>query len=315
LTFTASLPDLSAQFFQVVPPDAWPANAELYISISGPIGLVVDLYRMQPISEYSSDRFIFAELGNGGSSILIKSPGSVCTPKDFLALMVYNPRAVSPFTTTTPITITVVLRAPQASFLPSLRTMTRVSASIDAAPVCTIDKDFQSLGLCPRALLLANDRVAVAGRAPFNPVSWDREFTASDAGTLAGVSTNYTMSFKLSESGDAMQSAKVESTATWRQAVGTKTYSMERKMSFSVADIPHVIPIEPSSSTLLHSFQVLPLNGAQPKNLLSWSYTITADGTVVGSVTGIDWTKSLLADGKAVPRQSGTPGISIRFDK
>jgi uncharacterized protein (TIGR03437 family) len=301
ITFSWSAPHLSAQLFQVNLPAQWGSGSVLSAAAAGDSDIVVYYYRVpasgSPVELAEQNAFVR------------NNPGTVFKSGDRLWIVAVNKKAVSPFTSRTPVAITVQVQTP-ATYMTQIRKANYVLAGIEAMPICTYsDKKYETMGLCPP--FLTSENVIISGtsskRGAFTPTGWQQEFTVSDTGTTSSGSGSYTMSFSFNEAGDTLLKGTVERRSTYRNTSGQ---SLESTMKLTITDLPHVWPDTPTSTVPYQTFQEV---GATAAKYVIYSYSVTVDGNTACTVTGIDWTRSLLA-GKNARRESGTPGVRVYLD-
>jgi hypothetical protein len=301
ITFTWDAPHLSAQLFEVAMPARWTSGVTLSASAGGDSDIVAYYYQV------SSSGAVTALPEQ--NSFTRSSPAATFKSGDRLWIVTVNKKAVSPFTSRTPVTINVQTQA-VPTYMTQIRKSNYVYAGIEAMPICTYsDKKYETMGLCPP--FLTSENVIISGtsskRGAFTPTGWQQEFTVSDTGTTSSGSGSYTMSFSFNEAGDTLLKGTVERRSTYRNTSGQ---SLESTMKLTITDLPHVWPDTPTSTVPYQTFQEV---GATAAKYVIYSYSVTVDGNTACTVTGIDWTRSLLA-GKNARRESGTPGVRVYLD-
>jgi len=290
-------PDLSAIVYRVQLNKQWSAKTNLNVRLTDPGGggnVQVYAFRNSPRG--------YSLLGGSRTSVLIENADTLAQSNTVLYVMVSNGRAVSPYTGTTPITVAFQTQA----FMSEIRKANYVYAGIEALPICSIDKKYSNIITCPRFLTSENlITIKTSGYKPFEPTGWQQEFSVSDSASTATNTESFAVSFKFSESGDTV-TGTVERRWGYRSSSGF----LESVMKLTITGLPHTWPDTPNPPKSYHTFQVI---GADAAKYVTYSWTATVDGTPAGSVTGIDWTRSLLAD-KNARRETGTPGVRVFLD-
>jgi uncharacterized protein (TIGR03437 family) len=302
ITFTWDAPHLSAQLFDVVMPAQWTSDVTLSASAGGDSDIVAYYYRVSSSGSVTA----LPEQNSFNRS----SPGATFKSGDRLWIVAVNKKAVSPFTSKTAVTINVQTQA-VPTYMTQIRKANYVYAGIEAMPICSYtDKKYEALGLCPR--FLTSENVIISGssskRGTFTPTGWQQEFTVSDTGTTSSGSGSYTMSFSFNEAGDTLLKGTIERRSTYRNTSGQL---LESVMKLTITGLPHVWPDTPTSTETWQTFQEA--RAAEAPKCVTYSYTVTVDGNPACTVTGIDWTRSLLS-GKNARRESGTPGVRVYLD-
>jgi len=300
IVFTWNAPHLSAQFFQVNLPASWSSGSVLSAAASGDSDITVYYYQVSSSGAVTA----LAEQ----NSFTRSTPGTVFKNGDRLWIVAVNKKAVSPFTSTTAVTITVQTQTP-ATYLTQIHKANYVYAGIEAVPICSVEKKYEYLGLCPRSLTtenIVNDGTTTK-RGTFTPTDWQLETTITGSGTTTSTTQSYTLTFAFNDAGDTLRTGTVERRSSYRNASGQLVESV---MRLTITGLPHIWPDSPTSTLTAQTFQVI---GADAAKYVTYSYNTTVDGNPACTVIGIDWTRSLLSPEKA-RRESGTPGVRVLFN-
>jgi hypothetical protein len=284
VVFNWSAPHLSAQFFQVNMPAQWSSGLALSAAATGDSDITVYYYRVPA----SGPAVALPEK----NAFERKPPETVFKSGDRLWIVAVNKKAVSPFTSRTPVSITVQVQAPP-NFLPTLRLANYLHVGIEV-PICSAGSP-----ICPKTLGITNwlEIAPQVPNLPFTPANWTDAFRITGKASTAANDESVDISVEFNDTGDVLKRLVADYSWTYRE--GSIHVTVVRT-KFTIEGLPHTYPAKPGTS----AYQKFSAAGADAaKYLKSYDWSVTVDDEVKGKVTGLNW------------NGSGAPGIYVTFDK